>query len=409
MQQDGRASGSAPPARTPGSPAAARATRRPAGTDRAAAAPTRGTRHPNPSSGSYSSITPVRRAHAKTFLAKITARSVSLAPAVAPAPAASETPAASEAPATGRLRLPSRSQPAASREHAASVALAPLSSRRFARHCRFGRACRYVSQLSRRSLRCSGASSGIQCVAPYFLVAPRGLHELPRGAHPLAVQVQVAVRPDAERGRGHRGELGRRGGRSRREVGAIPVERRGERARLGQAGDGAVDVLVAGCQLAELGPAVVPRGSPWRRLRTGRTADTRTSRAAARVIGVSEMRHLQRGQCPHSVGQVHGGEPGHRRTPVMPDHVRPRRTAGVEDGRHVGDRVSQLIMRPDLSGGRSRPKPRRSGVITRKPCAARTGTCGATARGVRPAVQQQHRCAPPCTSTYRSTPFASRS
>src|SRR6516165_7760586 len=75
-----------------------------------------------------------------------------------------------------------------------------------------------------------------------LLVPPRALDELAGGAHPRAVQVAIAVGPDAERRSGDRGEFAARAGHLRGEVGAVPVQRGGERAGAGQVGDRAVEV-----------------------------------------------------------------------------------------------------------------------------------------------------------------------
>src|SRR5215469_9226865 len=91
-----------------------------------------------------------------------------------------------------------------------------------------------------------------------LLVPPRALDELAGGAHPRAVQVAIAVGPDAERRGGDRGELAARAGHLWGEVSAVPIQRGGERAGARQVDDRAVDVLVTGGHFAEQSPVLVP-------------------------------------------------------------------------------------------------------------------------------------------------------
>src|SRR5215469_8024628 len=217
-----------------------------------------------------------------------------------------------------------------------------------------------------------------------LLVPPRALDELAGGAHPRAVG------PDAERRGGDRGELAARAGHLRGEVSAVPVQRGGQRAGARQVGDRAVDVLVTGGHLAEQGPVLVPECV----LRDALELDEQLvpgHLALAHGRGRGRVRHGDRGERPDPVREEHRGEPGYPRAPVVPDDVRRRGVGGVEDRRHVGDRVAQPIA---VLAFRAGAAPEAAQIRRYRPesvCGEERDLIAPQRGGIRPAVQQKHR------------------
>ena len=152
----------------------------------------------------------------------------------------------------------------------------------------------------------------------------------------------VFGRPDAQGRRGDRRQGGRGAGHPRREVGPVPVQRRGQRTRPGQVRDGRLEVSVPAAERAQPGPVVVLDG----RLRDA--IELEEELIPGHLVlphgGRRErVRHRDRGQRADAVRAEDGGQPGHRRAPVVPDHVRRRHAESVKERADVADHVPQPV------------------------------------------------------------------
>ena len=175
-----------------------------------------------------------------------------------------------------------------------------------------------------------------------FFITPGPLDECHRFLHPLAVQVMVFGRPDAHGRRGDRRQRGPGAGHPRRQVSPVPVQRRGQRTRPGQVRDGRLDVPVAAAERAQPGPVVVLDG----RLRDA--IELEEELIPGHLVlpqgGRRErVRHRDHGQRADAVRAEDSGEPGHCRTPVVPDHVRGLHAEPVEECADVADHVPQPV------------------------------------------------------------------
>ena len=225
-----------------------------------------------------------------------------------------------------------------------------------------------------------------------FLVTPRPLDECRRLLHPLAVEIMVPGRPDGQGRRGDRRQLGRGPGHARREVRPVPVQRRGQRSRPGQVRDGLVEVPVAAGERAQPGPVVMLDG----RLRDA--VELEEQLIPGHLVlphgGRRErVRHRDRGQRADPVRAEDGGEPGHRRAPVVADHVRRLDAELVQQRADVADDVPQpvgadlgRVLRAPETAHVRRDDPVTAGRQDRDLMPPQPGR-------IRPAVQQQDRVA----------------
>jgi hypothetical protein len=198
----------------------------------------------------------------------------------------------------------------------------------------------------------------------------------------------VPGRPDGQRRRGDRRQLGRRPGHARRQVRPVPVQRCGQRSRPGQVRDGLVEVPRAAGERAQPGPVIVLDG----RLRD--PVELEEQRVPGHLVlpqgGRRErVRHRDSGQRADPVRAHDGREPGHSRAPVVPHHVRSRHAQLVQERADVADHIPQRVG-ADL--GRAFRAPETAQVRGDDPVSA-----GGQGRHlvppqpgrVRPAVQQQ--------------------
>jgi hypothetical protein len=223
-----------------------------------------------------------------------------------------------------------------------------------------------------------------------FFVPPRPARQGSRIHHSLAVEVVVAGRPDAESRGQDRRERACRCRRARREVGPVPVQRRGERSRPGQVGDRLPEIPVAPAERAQPGPVVVLDG------RLGDVGELEKQLVPRHLLlpqgrrGL-RVRHRDHGERPDSVWAQHGREPRHRRAPVMADDVHSIQAEPVQYRGHVGHHVRQPV-RGHVSGTLRAPEPPQIRRDDPEPVGHQERDLMAPEPGgIRPAVQEQDR------------------
>ena len=127
---------------------------------------------------------------------------------------------------------------------------------------------------------------------------------------------------------------------------------------------------------------------------TGTAACTTTSRAPRACAARTRLRmpDRQHDELVDALGRHQRHRPRHAGAPVVADDVRALDVQRVQDRDHVRDAAADAVRRSTSSGLPDSPKPRRSGAIVPKPAAVeRWDLVAPEARGVRKAVQQQHR------------------
>jgi len=198
----------------------------------------------------------------------------------------------------------------------------------------------------------------------------------------------VAGRPDAEGRCEDRRERGCWPRHARREVGPVPVQRRGERSGPGQVGDRLLEISVAPAKGAQPGPVVVLDG------RLGDAGELEEQLVPRHLVlpqgrRGQRVRHGDHGKRPDAVRAQHGREPRHRRAPVMADDVRPVQAEPVQYRGHVGDRVPQPV-RGHVGGALRAPEPAHVRRDDPEPVGRQERDLMAPEPGgIRPAVQEQ--------------------